>query len=207
MWLESFLGLVRDLVEFVRGNPLLTSMFLFVIPLANALFSWFIYRARLSDNRRFEAAKMSDAHYAEIDDAYFRLLQMRVDRPHLAEPEICLERAEWRESYNQYAFMVWNFLETIYDRFYEKPQCEPHRRTWQPIIENEGSLHLAWFSRPENGGPIRGKFKKEFVDFICFGGFVDVSESGQFAREARAAIAPMLEKERAELAVRRKTKP
>lgn len=59
--------------------------------------------------------------------------------------------------YNLYAFIVWNFLETIDDRCGKKRTCRL-RTTWDPIFMQDGRLHLAWFMRQEN----RTSFKKEF---------------------------------------------
>lgn len=55
------------------------------------------------------------------------------------------ERAmtDYREKeYDAYAFMVWNFLETIHDR------CEEHAdllNTWAPIVAAENDFHRGWF--------------------------------------------------------------
>ena len=57
--------------------------------------------------------------------------------------------------------MVWNFVETIYDRCQGRFK-QRLRDTWYPIIAAENALHRAWFDRPEN----RGKFKPVFVKFI-----------------------------------------
>jgi hypothetical protein len=55
--------------------------------------------------------------------------------------------------------MVWNFLETIYDRC----QRDKHlRSTWYPAIAAENRLHRAWFDLPEN----RHKFKEGFHAFV-----------------------------------------
>jgi hypothetical protein len=57
--------------------------------------------------------------------------------------------------------MVWNFVETIYDRCqgWSKRRL---RETWYPIIASENALHRQWFELPEN----RRRFKQRFVRFI-----------------------------------------
>ena len=63
--------------------------------------------------------------------------------------------------YGAYAFMVWNFVETIFDR----SQGWSNRRlreTWYPIIASENALHREWFDLPDN----RRRFKQRFVRFI-----------------------------------------
>jgi hypothetical protein len=57
--------------------------------------------------------------------------------------------------------MVWNFVETVYDR------CQGWsrrrlRETWYPVIAAETAQHRAWFNRQEN----RRKFKEPFCRFI-----------------------------------------
>src|SRR5574337_277446 len=90
-------------------------------------------------------------HYTELDRMYFDLLRLGIEKPHLRIPDAARTPAEEQE-YNSYAFMVWNFLETIHDR------CERDQNlcaTWYPALDAEDRLHRAWFDRPEN----RGKFK------------------------------------------------
>ena len=58
-----------------------------------------------------------------------------------------------------YAFMVWNFLETVFDRCHRHKQL---RDTWYPIISAENMLHRKWFDERAN----RTRFKQAFVAFI-----------------------------------------
>lgn len=58
-------------------------------------------------------------HYAELDRMYFDLLRIAVEKPHLRTPP--LSRIACQVDYDSYAFMVWNFLETVYDRCQEEP--------------------------------------------------------------------------------------
>jgi hypothetical protein len=56
-----------------------------------------------------------------------------------------VERAmtDYRQrEYDAYAFMVWNFLETIHDRCDEHPEL---LNTWAPIIAAENEYHRGWF--------------------------------------------------------------
>ena len=64
-----------------------------------------------------------------------------------------------RHEYDVYAFMVWNFIETIYDK------CQNDRtlkETWGCIIIEEGQRHREWFLRAEN----KPKFKDRFHRYI-----------------------------------------
>lgn len=54
-------------------------------------------------------------HYAELDRLYFDLLQLAVQHPHLRNPDGIDDQAK-RQQYDAYAYMVWNFIETVIDR-------------------------------------------------------------------------------------------
>jgi hypothetical protein len=94
--------------------------------------------------------------YTQIDDMYRDILEMVVENPDLRKP---LLTGEKREKYDAFAFIVWNFLETIYDRCSGN---EKLMRTWRPIFRTESELHTKWFEAPEN----HGKFKDEFRDYV-----------------------------------------
>ena len=97
-------------------------------------------------------------HYAELDKGYFDLLAMAVDKPFLRTPG-ALESEEQRLAYDSYAYMVWNFLETVRDRCMSNVEL---RETWFPVIDAENRVHRAWFDAPEN----RHKFKESFLGYI-----------------------------------------
>ena len=112
---------------------------------------------------------LRDAYYAEIDRVYFELLKIGLERPELltyptspTSPTSPASPDPTKASqYGAYAFMVWNFVETIFDR----SQGWSNRRlreTWYPIIASENALHRAWFDLPDN----RRRFKQRFVRFI-----------------------------------------
>jgi hypothetical protein len=102
---------------------------------------------------------LRESYYAELDRVYFELLRIALERPYLrasSPPTDPLKASE----YDAYAFMVWNFLETVVDR------CERAspvlRETWYPVVATECALHRAWFDALEN----RPKFKDRFRRFI-----------------------------------------
>jgi hypothetical protein len=103
---------------------------------------------------------LRDAYYSELDREYFELLKIGLERPDLITFGASPDPAKARE-YAAYAFMVWNFVETIYDRCQGRFK-QRLRDTWYPIIAAENALHRAWFDLPEN----RSKFKPSFVRFI-----------------------------------------
>ena len=55
--------------------------------------------------------------------------------------------------YEIYAFISWNFCETIFD----KGDVEL-MKTWSVVIDTENTLHRKWFNNPEN----KNKFKESF---------------------------------------------
>jgi hypothetical protein len=103
---------------------------------------------------------LRDAYYAELDRVYFELLKIGLERPALLAFPTSPDPAKARE-YDAYAFMVWNFVETIFDRCQGRSRRRL-RETWYPIIAAENALHRAWFDQPEN----RSKFKERFGRFI-----------------------------------------
>jgi len=106
---------------------------------------------------------MQVMHYGELDKMYFEILKEALAKPHLVRQGI--ERdVEQTTEYNVYAFIVWNFLESIYDRCMLDSEL---KTTWFPIIQAERSIHLAWIQDNEN----RTKFKAEFLRFIDKGKF------------------------------------
>jgi hypothetical protein len=115
---------------------------------------------------------LRDAYYAEIDRVYFELLKIGLERPELLSYPTRQPSPDSPDSptspdpakadqYGAYAFMVWNFLETIFDRCqgWSKRRL---RETWFPIIAAENALHRGWFELPDN----RRRFKQRFVRFI-----------------------------------------
>ncbi len=103
---------------------------------------------------------LRDSYYAELDRVYFELLKLTLEHPYLLEYPKSPDPGKARE-YDAYAFMVWNFVETVFDRCqgWSKRRL---RETWYPVIEAENLRHRAWFDVPEN----RRKFKAHFCEFI-----------------------------------------
>src|SRR5580698_2785997 len=78
------------------------------------------------------ATTLREGYYAELDRVYFELLRIGLDRPYLRAPEPPTDEARARE-YETYAFMVWNFLETVVDRC-DSSSDRKLRETWYPVI-------------------------------------------------------------------------
>jgi hypothetical protein len=103
---------------------------------------------------------LRDSYYAELDRVYFDLLRIGMERPDLLDFPVSRDPSKARE-YDAYAFMVWNFVETVFDRCqgWSKRRL---RETWYPVIAEENARHRDWFNLPEN----RRKFKESFCRFI-----------------------------------------
>jgi hypothetical protein len=103
--------------------------------------------------------KQRDTFYATMDRAYFDIQKLMIDNPHLAETDPAGKTPVQMVQYDAFAFIVWNFIESIYD--YSKEE-KALGETWECILKYESARHAEWFQRPEN----RPKFKKTFVEHI-----------------------------------------
>jgi len=103
---------------------------------------------------------LREGYYAELDRIYFELLKIGLERTYLRAPTPPTDPSRASE-YDAYAFMVWNFLETVVDRC-DNTSNQSLRETWYPVVATECALHRAWFDAPEN----RLKFKDRFCRFI-----------------------------------------
>jgi hypothetical protein len=104
-------------------------------------------------------AKSRLDHYTEIDRQYADIVKLRITYTELANPPDTLSTdlktmGERDLRYDAYALLIWNFIETIHDRFKGDTIL---LETWQPILDLEGQRHAAWLSQNEN------KFKKDFL--------------------------------------------
>jgi hypothetical protein len=106
------------------------------------------------------ATTLRENYYAELDRVYFELLKIGLERPYLLASPPPADAAKAKE-YDAYAFMVWNFVETVVDRC-ERTSNRLLRETWYPVVATENAIHRAWFDLPEN----RSKFKERFRRFI-----------------------------------------
>ena len=104
---------------------------------------------------------LRDSYYAELDRVYFELLRIGLEHPDLVDVPASTDRKA--REYDSYAFMVWNFVETVYDRCQGRGSSKRRlRETWYPVIAAENALHRDWFNVPQN----RRKFKEPFCRFI-----------------------------------------
>jgi hypothetical protein len=99
--------------------------------------------------------------YREMDSNYMEVLKLGMENPFLRDKKWIqnpfnrgpLSNRDQVLKYDQYAYMVWNICETIFDR-------KKVDRTWTPVIRTEKELHKEWLQNNES------KFKPEFLKFI-----------------------------------------
>ncbi len=110
------------------------------------------------------AESMRSSHYSELDNIYMDILGLALERPFLRRPSQGLTK-EQAGPYETYAFLVWNFLETIHDRAKSHAELQ---RTWAPIVVSEAKLHWTWFEAENSCDEALGapKFCVEFCDFV-----------------------------------------
>lgn len=85
-----------------------------------------------------------DNFYTELDRFYARILELAIAEPNLRDDPLrkIKDGQLNRAKYDAYAFLVWNFLETLRDRVYDRPDL---RETWFPVIGAEALIHKGWF--------------------------------------------------------------
>lgn len=113
---------------------------------------WSMHVSRVDAQNRF---------YAQLDGIYMHIQGLIIQMPHLASAEAS-RTSEQAIQYDAFAFIVWNFVESIYD--YSR-QDESVLETWKCIFLLESRLHREWFDRPDS----RLRFKASFVNCIVHG--------------------------------------
>ena len=88
--------------------------------------------------------------YLAIDEQYKDILKEGMRNPSLRDPKMCCKYDSFKDTdrdfylqYDTYAYIVWNFLETIFDFSHDKK--ERHRKLYDvflPAIIEENKLHF-----------------------------------------------------------------
>lgn len=87
------------------------------LALAGVVFTIYIGQTDLEQTLEDLGETKYLAHYADLDRLYFDLVAMAVDRPFLRTP--ALRNADNAHHYAVYAYMAWNFIETLADRLFK----------------------------------------------------------------------------------------
>lgn len=108
-----------------------------------------------------ETASLS--HYGELDRMYADLLRLALECPHLRLSPAPQRSADGQAQFDAYAYMVWNLIETVYDRIYDDDSKEKKklRKTWCMVIREEEIIFGDWFK--DNSSKFKDEFKK-FID-------------------------------------------
>ena len=99
--------------------------------------------------------------YVTLDGQYKDLLNLGIQYPILRNPLVTCNYKNLPEDdkykYQSYAYMMWNFLETIYDFASKNADLS---NTWSPVLHQENKLHYRWFLDNKH------LFKKQFQDYV-----------------------------------------
>ena len=98
--------------------------------------------------------------YNNVDQLYNDALETGIDHPQFRNPEYTdnyLKISDKKEclSYESYAYLIWNLIETVYDD-------NQNIDTWTPMIETEVKLHKKWYLQKENQDKFKQRFRDEF---------------------------------------------
>lgn len=142
---------MTDLIlNFLKSNILpILSLVISIVALRFSVISW----------RKTRTATL----YSDIDGRYMELLKLGITNPRFVNPDLTKKydtefHGDELLMYERYAFAAWNIVETIIDRRQDKQL----KKTWDPVIKEENSLHRRWLNSKDN----QLKFKKEFWDFM-----------------------------------------
>ena len=100
--------------------------------------------------------------YNVFDATYLDILKIAIKNPHFRNPKVTKYYSSAfsdndRIKYETYAFICWNFCETIFDKGDKELM-----KTWAIVIETENKIHRNWFDAEEN----INKFKDNFKAYI-----------------------------------------
>ena len=98
--------------------------------------------------------------YDVFDSTYMELLKIAMDNPSFRNFELTQQyemafSGDQKIKYELYAFMCWNFCETVFDK-----QDKELMKTWAVIIQSESQLHAKWFEKLENYDKFKPSFRK-----------------------------------------------
>lgn len=104
--------------------------------------------------------------YDVFDNLYLDLLKTGMEHPKFRDISKTVNyKAEFSEDeliqYEIYAFITWNFIETILDKGDENLHI-----TWLPAVKHEAALHIEWFKQPENQIKFKELFQKQGQELL-----------------------------------------
>jgi hypothetical protein len=121
-------------------------------------------RSQESANARFYAQEQM-RFYAQLDAIYLDIQKLIIQHPFLARPADP-RSADQDVQYQAFAFIVWNFIESVVDYGTELTGSDTPSllmTTWECIIRHEGVLHARWFQDPANEGKFKPTFRRRMT--------------------------------------------
>lgn len=108
----------------------------------------------------------SSSSYDNFDAIYLDILKTGMENPSFRNSVLTNDylnkfSGDEKIKYEIYAFITWNFCETIID----KGDVEL-MKTWLVVIETENSLHRMWFDNPENYVKFKEPFRKHIQNIL-----------------------------------------
>jgi hypothetical protein len=108
----------------------------------------------------------SSNSYDNFDAIYLDILKTGMENPSFRNSTLTNDylnkfSGDEKIKYEIYAFITWNFCETIID----KGDVEL-MKTWFVVIETENSLHRKWFDNPENSAKYKESFRKHIQSIL-----------------------------------------
>lgn len=106
-----------------------------------------------------------NANYDIFDTTYLEILKTGMEYPKFRNPNYTKDYKNADDEneiirYELYAFICWNFCETIIDKG-DSALLE----TWGVAIEVEKSLHETWFNAEENKSKFKASFREKISQF------------------------------------------
>ena len=106
-----------------------------------------------------------NANYDIFDTTYLEILKTGMEYPKFRNPNYTKNYKNADDEneiirYELYAFICWNFCETIIDKG-DSALLE----TWGVAIEVEKSLHETWFNAEENKSKFKASFREKISQF------------------------------------------
>ena len=126
--------------------------------------------------------------YAQLDSIYLEIQKLIIQYPFLGNPNAPRD-GDQEIQYRAFAFIVWNFIESIHDYTNEEMDLAKHDRkedslvhaTWECIMKHEGMLHAEWFANKENEGKFKHAFRKNMMRDLTAWGVVE-PQAGNWQR-------------------------
>lgn len=108
----------------------------------------------------------SSNSYDNFDAIYLDILKTGMENPSFRNSILTNDylnkfSGDEKIKYEIYAFISWNFCETIIDQGDVELM-----KTWFVVIETENSLHRKWFDNPENFAKFKESFRKHIQDIL-----------------------------------------